>query len=131
MCCNRAPHQGKSLELRDLQRAIDRLPEEQRSVILLVGLEGMRYEEVAEVLGCSSREPSARACCAAAKPCAGLIGLVPDRQAEIMNGRSRGAASRRPTLPGGAWSIPSLITSAAAPSACAVRRDCAGSRPSG
>src|SRR6202040_2088394 len=46
----RAPHQGKRLELRDLERAIAKLPEEQRSVILLVGLEGMRYEEVAEVL---------------------------------------------------------------------------------
>jgi RNA polymerase sigma-70 factor, ECF subfamily len=46
----RGPHQGKRLELRDLERALARLPEEQRSVILLVGLEGMRYEEVAAVL---------------------------------------------------------------------------------
>jgi RNA polymerase sigma-70 factor (ECF subfamily) len=46
----RAPQQGKRLELRDLERAIAKLPEEQRSVILLVGLEGMRYEEVAAVL---------------------------------------------------------------------------------
>jgi RNA polymerase sigma-70 factor, ECF subfamily len=46
----RAPHQGKRLELRDLERAIAKLPEEQRAVILLVGLEGMRYEEVAAVL---------------------------------------------------------------------------------
>jgi RNA polymerase sigma-70 factor (ECF subfamily) len=46
----RAPHQGKRLELRDLERAIRKLPEEQRSVILLVGLEGMRYEEVASIL---------------------------------------------------------------------------------
>jgi RNA polymerase sigma-70 factor (ECF subfamily) len=38
------------LELRDLKRAIARLPEEQRSVILLVGLEGMRYDEVASVV---------------------------------------------------------------------------------
>jgi RNA polymerase sigma-70 factor, ECF subfamily len=38
------------LQLRDLERAIAKLPEEQRSVILLVGLEGMRYEEVAAVL---------------------------------------------------------------------------------
>lgn len=45
-----APNAGASLQLRDLQRAIDRLPEEQRQVILLVGLEGMRYEEVAAVL---------------------------------------------------------------------------------
>ena len=47
---SRAPQQGKRLELRDLERAITQLPEEQRSVILLVGLEGMRYEEVAAVL---------------------------------------------------------------------------------
>ena len=45
-----APQQGRRLELRDLERAIARLPEEQRSAILLVGLEGMRYEEVAAVL---------------------------------------------------------------------------------
>src|SRR5712671_7641631 len=45
-----APNQGKRLELRDLERAIAKLPEEQRSVLLLVGLEGMRYEEVAAVL---------------------------------------------------------------------------------
>src|SRR6185312_7364648 len=42
--------QNKRLELRDLERAIAKLPEEQRSVLLLVGLEGMRYEEVATVL---------------------------------------------------------------------------------
>jgi RNA polymerase sigma-70 factor (ECF subfamily) len=45
-----APNQGKRLELRDLERALSRLPEEQRSVLLLVGLEGMRYEEVATIL---------------------------------------------------------------------------------
>ena len=37
--------------MRDLERAIARLPDEQRQVILLVGLEGMRYEEVATILG--------------------------------------------------------------------------------
>ena len=45
-----SPSQMVTLELRDLKRAIARLPEEQRSVILLVGLEGMRYEEVASVV---------------------------------------------------------------------------------
>src|SRR5439155_20184809 len=45
-----AAQQGKRLELRDLERAIGKLPDAQRSVILLVGLEGMRYEEVAAVL---------------------------------------------------------------------------------
>jgi RNA polymerase sigma-70 factor, ECF subfamily len=45
-----APRVGGSLQLRDLERVIRLLPEEQRQVILLVGLEGMRYEEVAAVL---------------------------------------------------------------------------------
>lgn len=46
----RDPQQGRRLELRDLERAIAKLPEEQRTAILLVGLEGMSYEEVAGVL---------------------------------------------------------------------------------
>lgn len=41
---------GPRLQLRDLERAIALLPKEQRQVVLLVGLEGMRYEEVAVVL---------------------------------------------------------------------------------
>jgi RNA polymerase sigma-70 factor (ECF subfamily) len=40
-----------ALQLRDLETAIGKLPQEQRQVILLVGLEGMRYEEVAVILG--------------------------------------------------------------------------------
>src|SRR5262245_20407768 len=39
-----------SLQLRDLERALAALAIEQREVILLVGLEGMAYEEVATVL---------------------------------------------------------------------------------
>jgi len=45
-----APRASATLQLRDLERAIKLLPEEQRQVILLVGLEGMHYEEVAAVL---------------------------------------------------------------------------------
>jgi RNA polymerase sigma-70 factor, ECF subfamily len=39
-----------ALELRDLETAIGKLPPEQRQAILLVGLEGMAYEEAAAVL---------------------------------------------------------------------------------
>ena len=39
------------LQLRDLEAALAKLPLEQREVILLVGLEGLPYEEVASVLG--------------------------------------------------------------------------------
>jgi RNA polymerase sigma-70 factor (ECF subfamily) len=40
-----------ALQLRDLERGLGKLASEQRQVILLVGLEGMRYEEVASILG--------------------------------------------------------------------------------
>src|ERR1700730_14710726 len=35
------PDQDKRLELRDLERALAKLPDEQRSALLLVGMEGM------------------------------------------------------------------------------------------
>jgi RNA polymerase sigma-70 factor (ECF subfamily) len=44
------PNAMPALELRDLEIAINKLPDEQRQVILLVGLEGMAYEEAASIL---------------------------------------------------------------------------------
>ena len=44
-----SPNQTLRLELRDLERALAKLPEEQRSMILLVGLEGMGYDEAASL----------------------------------------------------------------------------------
>lgn len=41
------------LELRDLRRALDRVPQEQREVVLLIGLEGISYAEAAEILDVS------------------------------------------------------------------------------
>jgi RNA polymerase sigma factor (sigma-70 family) len=46
-----ASNQYARVELRELGLALDRLPEEQRQVVLLVGLEGLRYEAVAEIMG--------------------------------------------------------------------------------
>jgi RNA polymerase sigma-70 factor (ECF subfamily) len=46
----RAP-QSDALLVRDLDRAITRLPAEQRAVLLLVTLEEMSYEQVARTLG--------------------------------------------------------------------------------
>ncbi|MBL8483687.1 MAG: sigma-70 family RNA polymerase sigma factor, partial [Rhodocyclaceae bacterium] len=46
-----APQQCDGLELADLARALYRLPEDQRSVLLLVALEELSYAEVAQVLG--------------------------------------------------------------------------------
>jgi RNA polymerase sigma-70 factor, ECF subfamily len=49
------PTQGDNLaarlQLRDFERALGRLPETQRQVVLLIGLEGMRYDEVAVITG--------------------------------------------------------------------------------
>jgi RNA polymerase sigma factor (sigma-70 family) len=42
--------QTDRLEVRDLESALARLPEEQRAVLLLVALEEMSYQEVASVL---------------------------------------------------------------------------------
>jgi RNA polymerase sigma-70 factor (ECF subfamily) len=43
--------QDSALEHRDLLRAFSALPEEQRSVLLLVGVEDLSYQEAARVLG--------------------------------------------------------------------------------
>jgi len=42
---------GETLKIRDLGRALDQLAEDQREVLLLVGLEGLSYKAAAEVLG--------------------------------------------------------------------------------
>ena len=44
------PNAYDVLQLRDLRVAMDKLPIEQREVILLVGLEGLPYEDAAKVL---------------------------------------------------------------------------------
>jgi RNA polymerase sigma-70 factor, ECF subfamily len=46
-----AAGQEKRLELRDLARAMAKLPLEQRTVVLLMGLEKMSYEAVARIVG--------------------------------------------------------------------------------
>ena len=45
------PRQIAWLELRDLERALARLPAEQRSVVVPIGLDGERYETIAAGLG--------------------------------------------------------------------------------
>jgi len=45
-----APDAQGKLELRDMARALDQLPLEQRETILLVSLEGLSYKEISEVL---------------------------------------------------------------------------------
>ena len=44
-----APNQMAGLEMAELSAALDKLSDEQREVVLLVGLEGFTYAEVAEI----------------------------------------------------------------------------------
>ena len=46
-----AVNHAAGLELRDMQAALGLLPAEQREILLLVGLEGMTYDQVAGALG--------------------------------------------------------------------------------
>lgn len=45
-----APRQGDPAELRDIHTALEKLPADQREVLLLVAVEGLRYREAADVL---------------------------------------------------------------------------------
>ena len=45
------PQQEESLRIRDLERALRILPDDYRKAVLLVGLEGMSYQEAATALG--------------------------------------------------------------------------------
>lgn len=45
------PLQNDALELRDLDRVLQRLPPEQREVLLLVAVEELSYQEVASAIG--------------------------------------------------------------------------------
>lgn len=45
------PMQADGLELRDLDRALQRLPPEQREVLLLVAVEELTYADIATVVG--------------------------------------------------------------------------------
>jgi RNA polymerase sigma-70 factor (ECF subfamily) len=90
-----APDQDKRLELRDLERALAKLPEEQRAVILLVGLEGMRYEEAASVVNLPVGTVRSRVA-RGREALRVLTGLFPERHA------------RRPRLPADRVYCPSL-----------------------
>ena len=90
-----APDQGKRLELRDLERAIAKLAVEQREVVLLVGLEGMRYEDVAEMLDIPVGTVRSRLS-RGREALRRLMGIVPDRQAETL--MAEPAALRRASL---------------------------------
>ena len=48
-----APAQQDRIHINDLARALQKLPAEQREVLLLIGANGASYEEAAEIAGCA------------------------------------------------------------------------------
>ncbi len=61
------PDQEDRIMIHDLEAALGKLPRGQREAVLLVGADGLSYEEVAEALGCAvgtvkSRVNRARSC---------------------------------------------------------------------
>ena len=74
------------LHLAEVRRAMDELPEEQRVVLMLVCVEGMRYREVAEVLGI----PDGKVMSRLSRARLTLAGkLKPKPVADVESGRSR------------------------------------------
>lgn len=47
------PTQQDGLNVQDVQAALQKLPAEQREVLLLIGANGVSYEEAAEIMGCA------------------------------------------------------------------------------
>lgn len=83
--------QEDRVALRDLERALWRLPEKQRLVVLLVGMEGMRYEEVAQVLDIPIGTVRSRLSRGRQSLRLGLDGAGAGAGAEEENQRARGA----------------------------------------
>lgn len=81
-----APNQDEGLRHRDLMAALDALPEEQRSVLLLVTVEGLSYAETARVLAIPTGTVMSR------------LSRARDRVIRLMDGETGAAPTRRPML---------------------------------
>lgn len=68
---------------------LDRLPEEQRSALILCSIEGLSYDEIATVLGVAPGTVASRIARARATLKAGLEAAVPDRSASAPPARLR------------------------------------------
>jgi RNA polymerase sigma-70 factor (ECF subfamily) len=80
----RPARESEALELRDLDRAVRRLPPEQREVLLLVVLEDMSYDEAARTLGIPIGTVMSRLARAREKLRAMLSGLPPEGKLKVI-----------------------------------------------
>ena len=83
--------------MRDLDLALAQLPQEQRSVILLVGLEGMRYDAVADITGVPVGTVRSRLS-RGREALRRLMDVQPEKQGEAVIVRFRSPRSSKPAL---------------------------------
>ncbi|GJE60632.1 hypothetical protein MPOCJGCO_2746 [Methylobacterium trifolii] len=81
-----APTQESGLRYRDLMTALEALPEEQRSVLLLVTVEGLSYAETAQVLAIPTGTVMSR------------LSRARDRMIQLMDGAETAVPAKRPLL---------------------------------
>jgi RNA polymerase sigma-70 factor, ECF subfamily len=77
-----APAQSASMEIRDVLRGLDTLPDDQRQVLLLVAVEGFQYDEVARMLDVPTGTVMSR------------LSRARDRLRDFIEGRERPALRR-------------------------------------
>ena len=76
------PDQLPHLDFEDLQRALARLPHDQREALLLVGASGFSYEQAAEICGCAVGTIKSR------------VNRARNRLAELLHFTDHGGGSR-------------------------------------
>jgi RNA polymerase sigma-70 factor, ECF subfamily len=91
---SRPPDQAVRLEVRDLERAIGKLPEEQRKVVLLVGLDGMQYDEAASIVNLPVGTVRSRVA-RGRETLRTMTGLFPSRHARRSGGTTQPSIGRR------------------------------------
>jgi RNA polymerase sigma-70 factor (ECF subfamily) len=89
------PEQATRLEFEELRAALDKLPDDQREAVILVGASGFSYEEAAAICGCAvgtikSRVNRARNRLAEIMSIDDLDYLGPDRQTRAVLTADRG-----------------------------------------
>ena len=89
------PEQATRLEFEELRAALEKLPDDQREAVILVGASGFSYEEAAAICGCAvgtikSRVNRARKRLAEIMSIDDLDDLGPDRQTRAVLTADRG-----------------------------------------